>query len=627
MESTLYIPPSPRTWDEFKSHFHSLLDDDTTHVYLDTSFLMWLTKVGTNSRTQLFNWLTSSAPDRIHVPVWTAHEYLKHYTKRTVQGEFKTLSDDIKSFAQRTYATLRPFMDAPLGPQASDSAKFRTDIRKALNTLYGRLKDAGSWQKQFENHTTEVLEFINSHTPDYSSIYSELNTVASYAHSRMNGSVPPGFKDFSVSRGERTDSNAFGDLLLWKEILGHAAYVSATGIILITNDLKNDWRMGSQQNEDPKDPELLKLRQQWRSVPRPHPMLLFEAKEKAGVDKLELIDSVYLAAYLKQVAETEAADFIDVAVHSEQDDKEKLSTKKSTTEDSNGATSPPALRESVDRFLFDDPAGVRNTLPSLRKAILASRPPLSEAATNLLDIWMADDAVGSEFSWTRDETLVDTDHIQLASVARALHDNALAQLGGSTETLADIAANIQRFPPKTASAVFLGFLSSMFLTQPSNVSRIPPESHIAEQLFRLCTEEFAKNAVTVLSRHLHRADERPLYIPSSDGRPLSITFNTEDNRTRSAQLLSMHLDTHEDHPVFPVDLLVRAETNSEFHLASIFGSDANVDASTLIEYAGRLYGFPTDSIEPILRSNTGSFVIRDELSFRDPQQLRIKKQS
>ena len=633
--STLYIPPSPRPWAEFSDRIQSLLADNETHIYFDTSFLMWLTKIGTPSRAQLFAWLAETIPDQLHVPIWAAHEYLKHYTKRTVLDDFTTIRKEARSFARRTYDRLRPFMDEPVGSRAYDPAAFRTDIRKALNTLDDLLHTVGPWTAEYQRHTIEVLEFINGHTPNSSSVYADLETVSTYAHSRLTSAVPPGFNDLWKNRNplSNTDdvtpppgANTYGDILLWKEILSHAKSVAAAGIILVTNDFKNDWRMGRQTNEDPKDPELRAIRRSLKPVPRPHPMLLFEARNDAGVNSLELIDSVYLAAYLKQVAETVAPAFIDVALTPDPNKADLPSSEEPSVPTTNGAPASPTPGLTEEDPLFSDPPNVHNSLANLRSALLKSRQPLRPRSKQLLDSWIGQDSDDSPF-WRIDaDTLADVDHTHLAVAARTLHDRALDQHAGSIEALADMAVHIERLPPNTAAAIYFGLLSSMFLDQPRNEPRIPPKSSIAGQLLALRCSHFARHAVTVLSRHLHRAAERPLYVPTSDPRPLLITFDTDNDRTPPGQLASMRLHTQEDLPAFPVELLIPTKTHQELHLASLFSTSTNVEAEALIAQAATIYAFPKDSIDIVDGSHCDSFVIPDALSFRDPRDIRIQEE-
>lgn len=631
-ESMLYIPPSPRTWTEFSAGVRSLLDDNATHVYVDTSFLMWLTKIGTPSRTQLFDWLAETIPGRLHVPIWAAHEYLKHYTSRTVLMDFNTLLKEVQYFARRTYDRLRPFIDGPVGPRAYDPGTFRTDVRKALRTLDGLLQTAGPWTTVYQCHTTEVLEFINGHTPDSSSVYNELGTISTYAHSRLTGAIPPGFKDLWKNRNSSKPqdrvppgANTYGDLLLWKEILSHAKLAGATGIILVTNDFKNDWRMGRQVDEFPKDPDLRAIRKSWKPVPRPHPMLLFEARNGSDVTSLELIDSVYLGAYLKLVAQADAPAFIDVALSPDPSKSDDPAASEPSAPATNGTpdVSAPALTD--EGFLFSDPPKVQNSLASLRNALLRSRQPLTSRSSLLLDSWIGQDSEDSPFWGIDADTLADVDHTQLTAVVRALHDRSLDQHPSSIEALADMAANIERLPPNTAAATYLGFLASMFLRQPHNEPRIPPKSNIAAQLLALRGSHFARHAITVLSRHLHRAAERPLYVPTGDSRPISVTFDTDNDRIPPGQLASMRLHSQEDVSAFPVELLIPTKTHPELHLASLFNSNTHVDAEDLIAQAAKIFVFPTDSIDILHGSNSDSFVIPDALSFRDPRDIRIQR--
>lgn len=50
-----------------------------THVYIDTTFLMWATKIGPASRIELLDWLRTDLNERAHVTTWAAHEYLRHH--------------------------------------------------------------------------------------------------------------------------------------------------------------------------------------------------------------------------------------------------------------------------------------------------------------------------------------------------------------------------------------------------------------------------------------------------------------------------------------------------------------------------------------------------------------------
>ena len=634
----LFIPLRPRTWSSFSEHITSLLATENAHVYIDTSFLMWLTKIGTLSRKELFAWFDQTVPDRVHVPVWAAHEYIKHHTRKKLVNDFTARCKNVQSFARRTYMELRPFIDEPVGRRAEDPARFRTEIRHALNELDSLVDRATGWTKKYQSHAAEIIEFINSHTPQWSSVYADLEKVGGYASTRFQGSVPPGFKDRWKSHGapkskenaaSRPETTTYGDLLLWKEILNHAATINANAIILITNDLKNDWRMGGDKHDGPVEPELQAIRPSWKPVPRPHPMLLFEARTQANVQNLELIDNIYLGAYLKQTAETTTPAFCDVALSPDPtngDDSSIFQPPASSDKNAELSASPmPDAPE--DKSLFSDPPKVLNNRSQLRRALLRSRQALDHLSQQLLDSWLHPQSFTSPFDRIEPARLSDVDHFQLSATARALHDSALSHKAGYTEALADITAALTRMPPNTAAAVYLGFLSSMYFENPDNDTRFPPCSPAAKRLLELQDCDFAHHAVTVVSRHLQRAQERPLYIPTPNPRHILLTLDTEPNRSPSNQLASVRFHTQEDNiSAFPVELLHPVKTRESLHLATLFGLGNAINAMSVIAKAAEIYTFPTESLK-VDGSPDQKFVIPDALSFRNPRDLRIQKET
>ena len=630
--SALFIPSGVRTWSSFSERIGSLLAAKDTHVYIDTSFLMWLTKIGTPSRKEIFAWLDQTVPNRVHVPVWAAHEYLKHHTSKTLINDFTARCKDIRSFARSIYGELRPFIDEPIGQRAEDPTTLRTDMRNALTELESLFDRASNWTKEYPRHANETIAFINSHTPQSSSVYTDLETIGNYADSRLMGSVPPGFKDLRKSRataqrnesvGDRSDANTYGDLLLWKEILNHASSVEADAIIFITNDLKNDWRMGRDKDENPRDAELLAIRTSWKPVPRPHPMLLFEARTQADIRRLELIDNVYLGAYLKKVAAHVTPAFIDVALASDQTNDHPSPLQPPSSSGANTEPEPSFTPNTADdEPLFSDPPNVHNTKPTLRRALLRSRQALDKPSENLLGVWLHPSP--TPFKRIDQTHLTDVNQIQLTGAARALHDGVLLQEPGYSEALADIAAALRRLPPNTGAAIYLGFLASMYLNKTHNDPRFPPRSPIAKRLFELQDSKFARHAVTVIARHLHRGHERPIYIPTTDPRPVIFTLDTESNRTPPDQLASIRMDTQEQGiPAFPVELLEPVRTRDSLHLATIFDQVTSIDALSVIEYASEIYAFPTSSIQGVDSPNK-TYIIPDALSFRDPREIRIQ---
>src|SRR5689334_9824254 len=112
----MQIPIEFESSTDFSVRVATLVVREDTHIYFDTSFLMWFTKIGRTSRHELLDWLTAKCSERIHVPVWSAHEYLHHHVAGTILGEVDRIATELTDIASRTYANLRPFLDDPLSP-------------------------------------------------------------------------------------------------------------------------------------------------------------------------------------------------------------------------------------------------------------------------------------------------------------------------------------------------------------------------------------------------------------------------------------------------------------------------------------------------------------------------------
>ena len=82
----MHIPIKPESADDFIERVSGLLQDKRTHLYFDTSFLMWLTTIGPVSRQQFLAW-AGTLGDRTHVPLWSIHEYYRHHRHETLKTE------------------------------------------------------------------------------------------------------------------------------------------------------------------------------------------------------------------------------------------------------------------------------------------------------------------------------------------------------------------------------------------------------------------------------------------------------------------------------------------------------------------------------------------------------------
>ncbi len=623
------IPTGTENSANFIERLKSLIVADSTHIYIDTSFLMWMTKIGTRSRSELVGWLESNCASRVHVPIWAAHEYLKHHVAGTIATDLGAKSDELAALIRRTYREFRPFIDEPLGEGAKDPAAIRAATRQALNTLDELPTIGRQWQRSYETHASQVIAFINDVTPEKTSLYKNLKDISTIGDNRFVGSVPPGTKDQKKkgthvqSKQSRDDSpissNRYGDLLFWREILLHAKHMNAKTVVVISNDRKNDWHMGGRQIVDV-DPSLRALKSDWKPVPRPHPMLVMEAKLVADIGRVELLDSAYLAALLREMANDEVQSFADVAIIPDGPESLSESDRRARLHAQRIAADTARVRVETSRrgYLFPDPVQVRDNRASLARALLESRKALDQQFNVILEQWRASVEARRPFSETlNSQTLTDFDHRTLVMLARELHDRVLQQIAGYGEAVADLVSILDQLPPKTAASLYLGLLSSMYLIRESNYPRLPPHSPVAQQLFDMQSADYAPNAIWAVRKRLIDSDVAPLYLPTTDCPTVTISIDTEWNTPMSDQLRSLRIDA--------VELLTPAQSDDSLRLGALFDSNVLVDGASLVSKACELFTIP---IAQVTRVETfeQSYALTDTIGFKRPNDIFVPKE-
>jgi PIN like domain len=625
----LTIPCETEDSDAFKSRLLKLIRDERTHIYVDTSFLMWMTKIGSQSRQQLLAWLRANCDGRVHVPIWAAHEYLKHHVAGTIVAELSEKTDEVAALVGETYSYFRPFIDEVQGKGAEEPSTIRSATRSALNALDRLATITRQWHKSYQRHSSEVIAFINANTPASTPVYDYFLDLPDLGAGRFVGSIPPGFQDRrkkgagGSSKGENNealaDSNRFGDLVFWRELLDHARGAKARAIVVLTNDRKNDWHLG-RSDIIRIEPSLLALKKSWKPVPRPHPMLVMEARLVAQSDELELLDVPYLAAVLRDVAEEDLRSFVDVAVipdgpehENEKERRAKLIKERREADDAKAAADA-----TEEGFLFPDAPGVVTKPVALKRALLESRQPVAEPSAMLLDEWRATVEAQNPITASLTQAKLDgLDHRVLVRLARDLHDRVLHEEPGYVEALADLVSILDLLPPNTASCFYLGFLSSMYLERETNTSRLPPRSPVAQQLFERQSAVYAANAIKVLAQRLKDNDFRPVYIPNVDRAPVVVNLDTEANTPGLDELRSLR--------VGDVELLTAAQADGNLRLSALFEAGKPVEGTAIVQKACELFAIPSGQVDRA-EAFALNYSLTDTIGFKRPVDVSIPKE-
>ncbi len=610
----------------FRTRLASLMIDQGTHIYIDTSFLMWLTKVGSTSRRELIDWFKKYCPDRVHVPVWAAHEYLKHHVADTIVSELTTKANEVSRLAENTYAYFRPFLDEPFGQGTGDPAAIRTETRMTLAKLSVFAATVRQWKNSYPEHASEVISFINTATPEQTVIYDQMDDMAPIAQTRFTGSVPPGYKDRwkkgrnsppAASTESGLDaSNRYGDLHFWREILAHAKFKNASAMVVVTNERKNDWHLGNRHSEKI-DPTLRALKKKWPPVPKPHPMLVTEAKVVANVDCLELLDAAYLAALLRGIELDAVKTFADVAIIPDIPDPKTPRFTETTlpeqrrTHDAEGAAALP----SVANYLFVDPPNVGCSRPRFKRALLKSRNPIDEECEKRLSDLTACIQEQTPLSEVVDEgTFAGFDSSKLVIFGRELHDRVLTKTPGYLELASDLLSLLDRLPPNLAASLFLGMLSSMYLLRPSNNSRVPPFSPLAQHFFERQSYTYAVNPIDVVRKRISDNEYAPLYVPSKDCPTLQVSFDIQPDAFSLNRLCSLKVSN--------IEILTPTQIRDELRLTALFDGAEEIKGEAVLRKACELFAIPFAQVER-LSAFDHSFTLTNTVGFKRPRDVAL----
>jgi hypothetical protein len=285
----------------------ALLNAKGTHVYIDTSFLMWLSKLGSSARTEFFAWANEVGEDNIHVPLWASHEYHQHFIDLTILKSTKEFISKLNLAAKDFYVELLPAIVEANALPRWNSDQIKTDTRQAILELMRSSSVIESWSNEtWDERSSAIIAFINQRCLKSGSTFEYLNTIGQTTDNRFSGRVPPGFQDRVKKDSREGGGNRAGDLMFWKEILDHARNKNKflrqgiKSIIVLTNDGKNDWIAGGNPATSDGSIEALKgVQGEGTQIPIIHPMLEHEAQVYSKVRRVMLMNSFALEVVAK----------------------------------------------------------------------------------------------------------------------------------------------------------------------------------------------------------------------------------------------------------------------------------------------------------------------------------------
>jgi PIN like domain len=223
----------------FMDEFATALEAERTKLYLDTSVLIWLIRLGATARAEILAWFRNRPANTVWVPVWAGHELHRHILDNTAR---KNLNDAVSDLTAKYDDFVRMVAE-----RADDSvcitkgyqsrSSFITELELTSVRLDRLVKVAALDDKPLQVATKEVIDFANERmlSTDLSPIVKKLDRSGEF---RVSHLMPPAFQD-------KKEKNAYGDMVIWEEIIKDIRSDEKAGesrdVVFISRDKKTDW--------------------------------------------------------------------------------------------------------------------------------------------------------------------------------------------------------------------------------------------------------------------------------------------------------------------------------------------------------------------------------------------------
>jgi len=200
---------------------------------LDTNVLLNLYRYSPSTASALLETL-DAVSDRLWVPHQVAQEYFEGRVevickqRRQYDDAISRVAQLRKNLAQELEASkAHPFADPSVQAQVTGHL---VEIEELLTACRRGHPDLLAGDTVLDR-LTAILEGKVGPPPDQAI----KDKVAEEGQRRYDSNVPPGYKD-----DRKPGNGAFGDLIMWFQVLARFAG-SATPVVLVTDDAKDDW--------------------------------------------------------------------------------------------------------------------------------------------------------------------------------------------------------------------------------------------------------------------------------------------------------------------------------------------------------------------------------------------------
>ena len=221
----------------------------------DANVLLNLYRYTPKTRDAFFD-LFEKIKDRIWISYQAAFEYQKNrLAVINAQTEaYKEIRKTLEGKKGEIEAQLNKFKKHPY----LQTSELKTQIESAFQSIS---KDLDNLEKKHPDYLAKdpvwerLTELLDSKIGD-DFPNEDLEKIYKEGKKRYDESVPPGYMDLKEKKN-RGNRSLYGDILVWKQVIAKAKDIDES-IILITDDLKEDWWYKFKGKTISPRPELIK---------------------------------------------------------------------------------------------------------------------------------------------------------------------------------------------------------------------------------------------------------------------------------------------------------------------------------------------------------------------------------
>jgi hypothetical protein len=578
---------------------------------------MWLAKLGRPARAEFLAWVTAEGTKRFHVPLWAAHEFFKHQVRKTIQAEFKSELGLFDKATTRLYEKIRSFCSDSLFGFPNSSEMFLDEYRRTIQPLRAMLGMATRrGQDEVDFGLSEIATFIDRHM--LPGLLSEVTDgIESEERIRTRGIIPPSFNDAykrrsrepqSAETREEVGDNSFGDLVLWREILRHAAKVAAKTLIVATADRKNDWFVNYHGLKSV-SPDFHKRVSAPLPVPLPQPLLVREAADR-GAGDLVLVDPMYCGALMEKMGhqyKAFAAAALDTVLPQVVGKNiqgqlwavrlgraTKIAVSSEIGQDAEGSETATPVDPAADAA---GPAAELQT-----EMLTTERSGCSPKAATFLTAFDSANVAAradlyDQIGW---DNLGDWTPNDLVVLGREMTRAAEAGDPSASLFISDLRDQAALIDTSIANPVYLGALGAIYFRNDLQ-RRSLDGSPLALVLLDVVALPALRPATTVLGDALAETTPTPLFMPGDDPAAIALEFVTQpsaDNKA-PADLLAINHDGR--------DLTTDVQTEEALRFTSLYGKAADerdFKVGELTDVVARFFLLPRQFVTPSLEATS-----------------------